>query len=224
LFTGNSFTTPPINANTSYYAEAVNNSCPSATRAKADVQLIQPLPAPAPQAIALKAPSITFEWSPVSGADGYLVSTDNGQTFTAPSSGSNGTTHTVTGLQIGQSVTLIVRATGDVSCKESANSSPVTAIAVNPLIDQVFVANAFTPNGDGKNDVVYVHNENIKTLKFYVYSQWGELLFMSQSQQNGWDGTFKGKAEPAGVYVYYVEITLTNGEKVNKKGTITLLR
>jgi len=224
LFTGNSFVTPPITANTSYYAEAVNNSCSSATRAKADVQLIQPLPAPVPQAIALKAPSITFEWSPVSGADGYLVSIDNGQTFTAPSSGSNGTTHTVNGLQIGQSVTLIVRATGDVSCKESANSSPVTAIAVNPLIDQVFVANAFTPNGDGKNDVVYVHNENIKTLKFYVYSQWGELLFMSQSQQNGWDGTFKGKAEPAGVYVYYVEITLTNGEKVNKKGTITLLR
>ncbi|WP_394771926.1 gliding motility-associated C-terminal domain-containing protein [Mucilaginibacter sp.] len=224
LFTGNSVTTPPVNANTTYYAEAVNNSCVSATRAAAQVQIIQPLPAPVPQAIALKAPSITFEWSPVSGADGYLVSTDNGQTFTAPSSGSNGTTHTVTGLQIGQSVTLIVRATGDVSCKESANSTPLTAIAVNPLIDQVFVANAFTPNGDGKNDVVYVHNENIKTLKFYVYSQWGELLFMSQSQQNGWDGTFKGKAEPAGVYVYYVEITLTNGEKVNKKGTITLLR
>ncbi|MCO5946269.1 gliding motility-associated C-terminal domain-containing protein [Mucilaginibacter flavidus] len=224
LFTGNSVTTPPINANTSYYAEAVNNSCSSAARAKADVQIIQPLPAPVPQAIALKAPNITFEWSPVSGADGYLVSTDNRQTFTAPSSGSNGNTHTVTGLQIGQSVTLIVRATGDVSCKESANSTQVTALAVNPLIDQVFVANAFTPNGDGKNDVVYVHNENIKTLKFYVYSQWGELLFMSQSQQNGWDGTFKGKAEPAGVYVYYVEITLTNGEKVNKKGTITLLR
>ncbi|MEO6981068.1 MAG: gliding motility-associated C-terminal domain-containing protein, partial [Mucilaginibacter sp.] len=67
-------------------------------------------------------------------------------------------------------------------------------------------------------------NENIKSLKFYIYSQWGELLFMSQSQQNGWDGTFKGKAEPAGVYVYYVELVLTNGEQVNKKGTITLLR
>ena len=224
LFTGNSFIPPPVNANTTYYAEAVNNNCVSATRAAAQVQIIQPLPAPVPQATALKAPNITFEWAPVSGADGYLVSTDGGQTFTEPNLGSSATTYTVTGLQIGQSVTLIVRSTGDVSCKESANSSPVTAIAVNPLIDQVFVANAFTPNGDGKNDVVYVHNENIKTLKFYVYSQWGELLFMSQSQQKGWDGTFKGKPEPAGVYVYYVEITLTNGENVNKKGTITLLR
>ncbi|MEO6631268.1 MAG: gliding motility-associated C-terminal domain-containing protein, partial [Mucilaginibacter sp.] len=224
LFTGNSFTTPPVNANTTYYAEAVNNSCASATRAAAQVQIIQSLPAPVPRATALKAPNITFEWPSVAGANGYLVSIDNGQTFTAPSSGSSGTTHTVTGLQIGQSVTLIVRATGGVICQESVNSSPVTAIAVNPLIDQVFVANAFTPNGDGKNDVVHVRNENIKTLKFYVYSQWGELLFMSQSQQNGWDGTFKGKPEPAGVYVYYVEIVLTNGEQVNKKGTITLLR
>ncbi|MEO6979800.1 MAG: hypothetical protein ABI113_15535, partial [Mucilaginibacter sp.] len=139
LFTGNSVTTPPVNVNTTYYAEAVNNSCASATRAAAQVQIIQSLPAPVPQATALKAPNITFEWPSIAGANGYLVSTDNGQTFTAPSSGSNGTTHTVTGLQIGQSVTLIVRTTGGVICQESVNSTPVTAIAVNPRIDEIFV-------------------------------------------------------------------------------------
>jgi gliding motility-associated-like protein len=157
-------------------------------------------------------------------ATGYLVSTDDGVTFTEPSSGSNGTTHTVTGLQIGQSVSIIVRSLGNSACETSSNSTPLTARALNPDINQIFVANAFTPNGDGKNDIVYVHNENIKTLKFYVYDQWGELLFTSMSQQQGWDGTFKGKTEPAGVYVYYLEAMMNNGERVTKKGTITLLR
>ncbi|WP_143167198.1 gliding motility-associated C-terminal domain-containing protein [Mucilaginibacter sp. OK098] len=223
LYTGNSFITPPVTANTTYYAE-VANSCVPAVRASAQVQVIQQLPTPVVSVESAVAPNITFWWVSVTGATGYEVSTDNGQTFTAPSSGSNGTTHTVTGLQIGQSVTIIVRATGGFSCQLSSNSAPVTGTATNPLIDQIFVANAFTPNGDGKNDVVYVHNENIKSLKFYVYDQWGELLYVSQSQQNGWNGTFKGKTEPAGVYVYYLEAIMNDGQQVKKKGTITLLR
>ncbi|HVW94736.1 MAG TPA: gliding motility-associated C-terminal domain-containing protein [Mucilaginibacter sp.] len=224
LFTGDSFTTPPLSANTDYYAEAVNGMCAAAARAKASVQMIQPLSPPIVHVQTAIAPTIIFEWAPVMEATGYLVSTDDGVTFTEPSSGSNGTTHTVTGLQIGQSVTIIVRSLGNSACETSSNSTPLTARALNPDINQIFVANAFTPNGDGKNDIVYVRNENIKTLKFYVYDQWGELLFTSMSQQQGWDGTFKGKTEPAGVYVYYLEAMMNNGERVTKKGTITLLR
>src|SRR6202035_2219756 len=111
-----------------------------------------------------------------------------------------------------------------ISCQLSNNSVPVTGTTTNPLVDDIFVANAFTPNGDGKNDIVYVHNENIKSLKFYVYDQWGELLYLSQNKQNGWDGTFKGKVEPVGVYVYYLEAIMNDGKLVKKKGTITLLR
>jgi hypothetical protein len=209
LYTGNSFIAPPVTANTTYYAE-VANSCVPAVRASAQVQVIQQLPTPVISVESAVAPSITFWWISVQGATGYEVSTDNGQTFTAPSSGSNGTTHTVAGLQIGQSVTIIVRATGGFSCQLSNNSTPVTGTATNPLVDQIFVANAFTPNGDGKNDI--------------VYDQWGELLYVSQSQQNGWDGSFKGKTEPAGVYVYYLEAVMNDGQQVKKKGTITLLR
>ncbi|MDB4922595.1 gliding motility-associated C-terminal domain-containing protein [Mucilaginibacter sp.] len=224
IFTGDSFPTPQINSNVTYYAEASNNNCVSATRSIAKVQVIQPLPTPIVSVEAAVAPSITFRWATVLEATGYQVSIDGGQTFTDPSSGSNGTTHTVTGLQIGQSVTIIVHATGGISCQLSKNSTPVTGTTTNPLIDNIFVANAFTPNGDGKNDVVYVRNENIKSLKFYVYDQWGELLYVSQSQQNGWDGTCKGKTEPAGVYVYYLEANMNDGKQVKKKGTITLLR
>jgi len=224
--TGSTLVTPELTTNTSYYAEVINtiSGCVSATRAEAKVRMILPLDAPIIQVQNNFAPTITFRWAPVSGATGYLVSTDNGATFSNPSSGSNGFTHSVGGLQVGQTVTLIVRSLGDLDCETSANSNPVTATAINPNTDEIFVANAFTPNGDGRNDIVYVHNENIKSLKFYVYSQYGQLLYASQSQQNGWDGTFKGKAEPAGVYVYYLEAVMNDGSLQNKRGTITLIR
>jgi gliding motility-associated-like protein len=182
------------------------------------------LPAPAVSVGATTTSSVIFQWDAVSGATGYQVSIDNGQTFTDPSSGSNGLTHTVSGLQAQQSVTIIVRAVGNSSCALSSNSTAVTGIAASPLGDQIFVPNAFTPNGDGRNDIVYVHSANIKSLKFYIYDQWGELLYTSLNQTSGWDGTYKGTKEPVGVYVYYLEAVMNDGQWVNKKGTITLLR
>ncbi len=226
LFTGNTFSTTVLNSNTTYYAEAVDNvtGCISATRSPAQVTMLQQLAAPVVNVSATTVTSITFKWDDVSGATGYQVSTDNGQTFSDPSSGSNGLTHTVSGLSLQQSITIIVRALGTTTCQLSNNSAAVTGTAIHPLEDQIFVANAFTPNGDGKNDVVYVHSPSIKSLKFYVYDQWGELLYTSLSQSNGWDGTFKGKKEPVGVYVYYLEAIMNDGRKLTKKGTITLLR
>jgi gliding motility-associated-like protein len=226
LFTGNTFTTPALNINTTYYAEAVDkiNGCVSAARSQAQVQMIQPLATPVVTVSTATVSSVTFQWDAVSGATGYQVSIDNGLTFTDPSSGSSGLTHTVSGLQLVQSVTIMVRASGSTSCQLSDNSIAVTGTALSPLGDQIFVPNAFTPNGDGKNDIVNVHAPNIKSLKFYVYDQWGELLFTSVNQQNGWDGTYKGTVEPVGVYVYYLEAIMNDGQKVNKKGTITLLR
>jgi len=226
VFTGSSFTTPALNANTTYYAEAVDNStgCISASRAQVRVQMIQPLAAPDVTVSSTTTSSVTFQWTAVSGATGYQVSIDNGQTFTDPSSVSNGLTHTVSGLQGQQSVTIVVRAIGNSPCEQSATSAAVTGTAISPLGNQVFVPNAFTPNGDGKNDIVYVRGPNIRSLKFYVYDQWGELIYSTINQTGGWDGTYKGSKEPVGVYVYYVEAIMNDGTQVNKKGSITLLR
>ena len=88
----------------------------------------------------------------------------------------------------------------------------------------IYIPNAFTPNGDGKNVVLHVRSESIQSMTFYIYDQWGELLFTTTNIENGWDGTYKGAKEPVGVYVYFLEATMTNGQKVNKKGTITLLK
>ncbi|RYE23045.1 MAG: gliding motility-associated C-terminal domain-containing protein, partial [Sphingobacteriales bacterium] len=221
VFTGNDFTTPAINANVTYYAEAAgeNGGCVSATRAPVIVTLIQPLQAPVVTIGQTTAVSVSFTWTRVSGAESYEVSTDNGLGFTPVG---NVLTYTISGLQASTPVSLIVRAVGNVSCRLSANSN--TATGSSGTSNSIFIPNAFTPNGDGNNDIVYVYGSIINSLNFYIYDQWGELIFRSNNQGNGWDGTYKGKAMPVGVYVYYMDAVTNDGQKVNKKGTITLIR
>ncbi|MCD6366151.1 MAG: gliding motility-associated C-terminal domain-containing protein [Bacteroidales bacterium] len=87
------------------------------------------------------------------------------------------------------------------------------------------VPTAFTPNGDGKNDVVYVKGWGIKNLlEFSIYNRWGEKVFTTDDINTGWDGTFKGKPQNIDSYVYYVKGELYSGKEVDKKGTINLFR
>jgi gliding motility-associated-like protein len=224
LATGNTFTTPVLDSATMYYAVATDSTtgCSPPARAAVMVTILQPLPQPVVVVDSAAVTNITFSWAAVPGATGYLVSADGGLTFNAPSSGSNGLTTTISGLQPAQSVTLIVEATGSQPCQSSAASAAITGTTLTNNI--VYVPNAFTPNGDGINDVLHVHSDAIKTMNFYIYDEWGELLFTSTNIQNGWDGTYKGQKERVGVYVYYLQAVMNNGEIVNKKGTITLLK
>ncbi len=84
---------------------------------------------------------------------------------------------------------------------------------------------AFTPNGDGKNDVVYVKGWGIKNLlEFSIYNRWGEQVFTTDDINVGWDGTFKGKLQNIDSYAYYAKGELYSGKEVEKKGTINLFR
>jgi gliding motility-associated-like protein len=225
VFTGATFTTPAISATTTYYAQATNaGGCSSTTRSPAMIQVYAAPIAPIITVAAVTATSISFSWTNVAGASGYQVSLDNGKTFIVPSSGVNGLIQLISNLQPNQSVSIVVKALGASQCTISTLSNSITATTANPIGDDIFVPNAFTPNGDGKNDQLNVYGTAIQKVDMWVYDQWGEVQFHSNTQGSGWDGTYKGKPQPVGVYVYYIEATMQDGLVIKKKGTINLIR
>jgi len=88
----------------------------------------------------------------------------------------------------------------------------------------VYVPNIFSPNGDNNNDVIFVHGQGIKTMQWMIFDRWGEKIFASEEIAVGWDGTYKGKDMPAGVYVFRLKVTFNDGNEIEKKGNITLVR
>jgi len=102
----------------------------------------------------------------------------------------------------------------DTTCKD------IDAIVI-PLVD---VPNAFTPNGDGINDLVRVRGYGIDKMSWLIYNRWGRLVFQSASLNEGWNGYYKGTLQPQDVYVYVLDVSFTDGTKYIKKGDITLLR
>jgi gliding motility-associated-like protein len=97
----------------------------------------------------------------------------------------------------------------------------VDALCEEPYI---FVPNAFTPNGDGENDKLYVRGLYIETLLFRVYNRWGEKVWETTDQTSGWDGTFQGRDCDPAVFDYYYQVTCPGGAEYFKKGNITLIR
>ena len=91
-------------------------------------------------------------------------------------------------------------------------------------VPYVYVPNSFTPNNDGLNDLLYVRGEVVESVHFAIYDRWGECVFETYNQQQGWDGTFKGKDCDQGVYVYYVEVYCIGKLKSLIKGNVTLIR
>jgi gliding motility-associated-like protein len=90
----------------------------------------------------------------------------------------------------------------------------------------IFIPTAFSPNGDGQNDVLYVRGKQtcISQFNLQIFDRWGELVFESASLGNGWNGSFRGEPMNTAVYTYHLSVTLSNGKPFVKKGNITLLR
>jgi gliding motility-associated-like protein len=185
------------------------------------ITLIPRLAMPVVTVSAISFSSLTFSWPAVTGATGYLISTNGGSSFVAPSSGSAGLTHTVSGLPGNTTVTVLVKATGVNACETSLNAGPVSGTTLSTR--EIFVPNAFTPNGDGKNDVVKVFGNYIASIDFRIFNQWGQLIFQSTALATGWDGKHKGVLQPVGVYAYTLKVTRQDGTVVAKKGSINLI-
>ena len=98
-------------------------------------------------------------------------------------------------------------------------------VEVKPLAS-IDVPTAFTPNGDGTNDIVYVDGWGIKTLQYFkIFNRWGELVFESNDLKVGWDGVYKGVPQNMETYVYEASaIPYISDKPITKKGYIKLLR
>ncbi|MEO1253501.1 MAG: PKD domain-containing protein [Bacteroidota bacterium] len=130
-------------------------------------------------------------------------------------------------------ITLI--ATNDFGCIDTLfRSAEIQAVSGG----QVNTPNAFTPSLNGPsggavseggdpsriNDVFLPRLEGVERFRMLIYNKWGELIFETTSQDRGWDGYYKSKLSPAGVYVYKLELRFSDGRDLTKVGDVTLIR
>jgi gliding motility-associated-like protein len=88
----------------------------------------------------------------------------------------------------------------------------------------IFIPDAFTPNGDGNNDVLFVRGRHIRDLELKVFDRWGEVVFATTDQAKGWDATYKGRPVDPAVYVYWLTAHCIDGQEFFKKGNVTVIR
>ncbi|HSG67789.1 MAG TPA: gliding motility-associated C-terminal domain-containing protein [Bacteroidales bacterium] len=100
---------------------------------------------------------------------------------------------------------------------DTRNCSPALAIP-----------NAFTPNGDGKNDIFMIEAENISNFRMFIYDRWGSKVFETSNLSTGWDGKLNGTPAPKGTYVWVIIYDILRDdwshETKKEKGSIFLLR
>lgn len=90
----------------------------------------------------------------------------------------------------------------------------------------VLVPTAFSPNSDNVNDKLVAIMRNVQKLEFHVYNRWGEEVYYNPNMVpgDGWDGSFRGKEQPIGTYIYLFNVVYINGVHATEKGSATLIR
>lgn len=90
---------------------------------------------------------------------------------------------------------------------------------------EIYVPKGFSPNGDGKNDVLLPRVVGIKALRYFkIYNRWGQLVFQTDELNTGWDGIYRGAKQPAESYVWLAEGIDINDQVLKRTGTFILIR
>ncbi len=102
----------------------------------------------------------------------------------------------------------------------------VHAKACNPPEKCIAIPTAFTPNGDGKNDVAMpiVNGCNIRSIKFQIYNRFGELVFQTDKLGVGWNGMIRSEEQNGGVFITVCEYTTSEDVTIRQKQTLVLIR
>jgi len=121
-------------------------------------------------------------------------------------------------LSVGDhSITLVVN--NQYNCMDS-----ITKNITQKPVWSYHIPNAFTPNGDGKNDKFYVYGYNIIDFKLYIFNRWGELIFTSNDINEGWDGIYNGDLVQIDTYVYKAFLTDIFGSKHAEVGIVNCIK
>jgi len=170
--------------------------------------------------------ALTVNPNPTAAVSGNVAITQ-GQSTTLTASGggtylwSNGETNPSVFVSPLTTSVYCVTVTDINNCTDTA----CVTIYVEPLpCKNVFVPNAFSPNDDGENDILFVYGNCISEMDFKIYNRWGERVFETREQNKTWDGMYRGTVLNTGVFTYFLNGTYTDGETFNVKGNITLIR
>lgn len=107
------------------------------------------------------------------------------------------------------------------NCPLSKNSQ----VVIKTCPQTVYIPNAFTPNNDGTNDIFKpAISQAVLLYHFIIYNRYGQIVFETTDQQQGWDGFFKGTRQPAGGYMYYCHYRFNGKMEENKKGYFILIK
>lgn len=114
----------------------------------------------------------------------------------------------------------IVQATDSFGCK----GNDTILVKLFRLAPDLYVPNAFTPNGDGRNDLFRPVLLGIRSLDFFqVYNRFGQLLYSSSNALTGWDGKYGGRLQEPATYTWIAKATDYTGRKIVRKGTVVLM-
>ncbi|HEU4634460.1 MAG TPA: T9SS type B sorting domain-containing protein, partial [Flavisolibacter sp.] len=153
----------------------------------------------------------------------FTASGGEGYTWIPTTSLSSGNVHNPVGTYDGSfdSIEYKVLVVDENGCTDSSFVT-VKVFRTNP---QVFVPTAFTPNRDGRNDVFRPIAVGITKIEYFrVFNRWGQLVFSTTTDEQGWDGMINGKEQATGTFVWVVKAVDYTGKAVFAKGTVTLIR
>ena len=109
--------------------------------------------------------------------------------------------------------------------QEGCIDSSFITIKVYKTVPSVFVPSAFTPNGDGKNDVLKPIAVGMKNIEYFnIYNRWGQLIFSTQTNGYGWDGKIGGQMQGTATFIWIVKAVEYTGVPYFQKGMVTLIR
>ncbi len=105
-----------------------------------------------------------------------------------------------------------------------ANGCVVIDSTLIEVIRDFAIPNAFSPNGDGINDVFVIRTPYLVEFALRIFNRWGEEVFASNDIMVAWDGTFQGKPQEVGTYIYFLDAVNDEGERVRRSGSVILVR